>query len=164
MRAAILALAFAATAAHGAGPAQVIGVPRAVAIAEALVGGRTLEAELDYEQGRLVYEVKAAAARRVQAVRIDANTGEIVSQRPMRLESLWRVWLRPDQLAAVRAARTPLAELLARIEAETRARVREVGLEREGGRTYYEVELADAGRRVLVDPRTGRVREGRTDD
>ena len=143
---------------------QVIGVPRAVAIAESAVGGRTLEAELDYEKGRLVYEVTAAAARGVQEVRIDANSGEIVSQRPKRVQGLWRSWFGADQLNAVRAAQTPLSQVLSRVEADTKTRVREVSLERQRGQTFYEVELADAGRHVLIDPRTGVVREGRIDD
>lgn len=143
---------------------QVIGVPRAVAIAEGAVGGKALEAELDYEKGRLVYEVTAAAAKGTHEVRIDANSGEIVSQRPRRLQGVWRSWFDADQLNAVRAAPTPLAEILTRIEADTKVRVREVSLERERGQTYYEVELADAGRHVLIDPRTGAVREGRVDD
>jgi uncharacterized membrane protein YkoI len=159
---AAILLPAAAAAQPGQRP-QVIGVPRAVAIAEE-AGGRALEAELDYEKGRLVYEVTAASGKRRHELLIDAGSGEIVSQRPKRVEGLWRAWFDADQLNAVEAAPTPLATLLTRLENDTKVRVREVSLERDRGQTYYEVELADAGRHVLIDPRTGAVREGRIDD
>lgn len=143
---------------------QVIGVPRAVAIAEAAASGRALEAELDYEKGRLIYQVTAASGKKLHELNIDANSGEIISQRPRRIEGLLRAWFAADQLTAVNAAAAPLAQVLTKIEADTKVRVREVSLERERGQTYYEVELADAGRHMLIDPRTGAVREGRIDD
>jgi uncharacterized membrane protein YkoI len=143
---------------------QVIGVPRAVQVAEATVKGRALKAELDYEKGRLVYEVKTAAKGRVQEVVIDAMSGEIVAQHPKRMDSAWRWLAQPDQLNAVHAASTPLSQLLTRVESERGARVSEVSLERERGQTFYEVELADGGRDVLIDPRTGAMRPGNFDD
>lgn len=142
---------------------QVIGVPRAVSVAEATVKGRALEAELDYEKGRLVYEVKAAAKGGVHEVVIDAMSGEVVAERPRRVDSAWRWLADSDQLNAVRAAPTPLSQLLTRVESE-RGRVSEVSLERERGQTFYQVELADGGRDVLIDPRTGAMRPGNFDD
>lgn len=158
------ALVSTATAqAQPASRAQVIGMPRAVSIAEG-AGGRTLEAELDYERGRLVYEVSAVAEKGMSQVVVDALSGEIVSTRPMRLEGLWRSWFEADRWTAVRAAPTPLSQILARVETDTGAKVTEVGLERERGQTFYEIELSEPGRRLLVDPRTGAIREGRMDD
>ena len=142
---------------------QVIGVPRAVSVAEATTKGKALEAELDYEKGRLVYEVKSASAKGVHEVHIDAMSGEIVSEKPLRALGLWREWVDADQLNAVRAAPTALPALLTRIESE-RGRVRKVSLERERGQTFYQVELADGGRDVLIDPRTGAMRPGNFDD
>ncbi len=144
--------------------AEVIGVPKAVALAEATVKGKVLEAELDYEKGRLVYELKAISDTRIHDVLINATTGEIVSDKPRRLEGYWRSWFDGARLSAVRAAPVSLAELLTRVEADTKVRVREVSLEKDRGQTFYEVELADAGRHVLIDPRTGAIREGRIDD
>lgn len=143
---------------------QVIGVPRAVQVAEATVKGRALEAELDYEKGRLVYEVKTAGKGGVQEVVIDAMSGEIVAQHPKRIDSAWRWLAESDQLNAVKAAPTPLSQLLVKVEADRGARVSEVSLERERGQTFYQVELADGGRDVLIDPRTGAMRPGNFDD
>lgn len=142
---------------------QVIGLPRAVQVAEATTKGRALEAELDYEKGRLVYEVKAAAKGGVHEVHIDAMSGEVVAERPKRIDSAWRWLADADQLNAVRAGSAPLSQHLTRIEAE-RGRISEVSLERERGQTFYEVELADGGRHVLIDPRTGAMRPGNFDD
>lgn len=158
----VAALTASAATAQATG-GQVIGVPRAVQVAEITVKGRVLEAELDYEKGRLVYEVKAAAKNGVHEVVVDAMTGEIVAERPKRVDSAWRWLAASDQLNAVRAAPTPLSQLLTRIESE-RGRVSEVSLERERGQTFYEVELADGGRSVLIDPRTGAMRPGDFDD
>lgn len=166
--ASVLAIAAATGLTAGAAPndgrAEVIGLPRAVAIAEATVKGRVLEAEMDYEKGRLVYEVRTTAGSQVQEVLIDAMSGEVVAERPLRLDSLWRKLRHTDQLNAVRAGSTTLSQQLAKLETERRARVTEVSLERERGQTYYEVDLSDSGRKVLIDPRTGAVREGRYDD
>lgn len=144
--------------------AEVIGIPRAVAIAEGLHQGRTVEAELDYERGRLVYEVIAASGDKMNEVLIDATSGEIVAERPRRIEGFLRSWFQADRFNAVRAAPAPLSQILTKIEADNRQRVREVKLKRERGQTFYEVELADAGRLLLVDPRTGVVRDGGFDD
>lgn len=166
----LIALALAAALLPAVASAQlgerplVIGVPRAVSIAEAAVGGKTLEAELDYAKGRLVYEVTASSGKSMHELVIDANTGEIVSHRPRRIEGFLRKWFAADQLNAVQASQNPLAQILAQIEADTHSLVREVSLERERGQTYYEVELADSGRHVMIDPRTGAVREGRIHD
>ena len=157
--------ALSATAAIAQAPAgQVIGVPRAVQVAEATVKGRALEAELDYEKGRLVYEVKTTAKGGVQEVVIDAMSGEIVAQHPKRMDSAWRWLAESDQMNAVKAAPTPLSQLLVKVESDRGARVSEVSLERERGQTFSEVELADGGRHVLIDPRTGAMRPGNFDD
>jgi uncharacterized membrane protein YkoI len=144
--------------------AEAIGAPRAVAQAEATVKGKVLELELDYQKGRLVYDIEAISGARVHAVRVNAITGEIIFDKPHRLESYIRAWVDAAKFSAVRAAPTPLSELLAKVEAETRVKVRTVSLKKDRGQTFYQVELADAGRHVLIDPRTGATREGRIDD
>lgn len=145
-------------------PAEVIGIPKALAIVEQIGKRQILEAELDYEKGRLVYEVKAADPKGVHELRIDAVSGDIVSERPLRVDSMWRQLRAPDTLNAVRAGRQPLSLVLSRLEADRKTRVQDVGLERERGQTYYEVDLADGGRKVLIDPRTGAMRDGEYDD
>lgn len=145
-------------------PAEVIGVVRAVAIAEGVAKRQVLEAEMDYEKGRLVYEVKAAGPKGVHELLIDALSGEIVSERPLRMDSAWQTLRSPDKLNAVRAGAQPLSQMLAKVEAERGSRVHQVELERERGQTYFEVDFADDGRKVLIDPRTGKTRPGEYDD
>jgi uncharacterized membrane protein YkoI len=161
---AALALAGGVAVAQPGRGAEVIGIPKAVSIAEAAAGGKALEAEMDYERGRLVYEVKATAQKGVREVLVDALSGEVVSDKPLRMDSVLRGWRDADQISAVRAASTPLASTLTRLETERSTRVKEVSIEREQGQTFYEVEMADGGANVLIDPRTGRTRPGRYDD
>lgn len=143
--------------------AEVIGIPRAITIAEGATKGRVLEAEMDYDRGRLVYEVKTTVGKGVTEVLIDAMSGDVVAERPLRIDSVWHGLRNADQLNAVRAG-GPLSTTLSRLEGERRSRVTEVSLERERGQTFYEVEMADAGRHLLIDPRTGAVTEDRYDD
>src|SRR3712207_2919387 len=71
---------------------EVIGIPRAVSVVEGAVNGKALDAELDYEKGRLIYEVTALAGSSLKRVLVDATSGAVVSERPMRMEGLWRGW------------------------------------------------------------------------
>ena len=60
--------------------------------------------------------------------------------------------------AAAQTAPRTLSETIAMVEDATKGKVAEIGLERRGGRHYYEVELVGAqDRDVLVDVRTGAI-------
>ncbi len=97
-------------------------------------------------------------------MRINATTGEIISDKPRRLGAVPQSGSTAPASAPCAPPPVSLAELLPKIEADTKAKVREGSLEKDRGQTFYEVELADAGRHVLIDPRTGAIREGRIDD
>lgn len=162
--AAALTLAGLPAIAQPAGEAQVIGLPKAVSIAEAAGRGRVLEAEMDYEKGRLVYEVRTTGDKGVKELLIDAMSGAVVAERPLRVESVLHSLRNADQLSAVSASHTALPQLLTQIESDRKSRVTEVSIERERGQTFYEVDVADGGRKVMIDPRTGVMRAGRYDD
>lgn len=144
-------------------PQATIGLVRAVQAAEQALPGRALEADLDFEGGRQVYEVELTSDGGLHEIRIDAFTGKVVSTRKHAIESLWSGW--GDRLATIERAR-PLAETLVAVEKQTGARVREVGLESEGGGLYYEIEMGSGSgeRDVYVDVASGRIIADMVDD
>lgn len=87
--AAVLALGLAASPAlasddeDGRAAAQAdVSLNEAAAIAEGEVPGKTVEAELDDEDGRLVYEIEVAAEDGVTEIHVDAHDGSIVGREP----------------------------------------------------------------------------------
>lgn len=128
---------------------------QAVAAAEQAVGGRAFDAELDHEQGALVYEIDLVKDGRAVEVHVDAATGKVTRQQTL---AAVRLPFTGDHLKAAQAAPRTLTATIALVEGATRGRVTDIGLEREGGRYYYEAELAGAqDREVRVDLRTGAI-------
>lgn len=149
------ALAFQAAAQAAAPAPQLVGVARAVSAAEAALGGKAFEAELDHERGVLVYEVNLVKDGRALSADIDAVTGKLVRQ--SKAPPIPTPFDRGELRAAQTAPRT-LSETIAMVEASTKGRVTGVDLEQSGGRAYYEVELAGAADRdVRVDLLTGAI-------
>lgn len=73
------------------GPATgLISLRDAVEAAERAYGGRAVEAELEHEDGRRVYEVELVRDGARIEVYVDARTGEVIGP-----EREWRRWLRP---------------------------------------------------------------------
>ena len=134
---------------------QVVGVAKAVAVAERALGARAFDAELDTERGALVYEIDLVKDGRAMEAEVDAATGRLLRHaRPAGL----RLPFGGEALKAAQAAPRSLSETIALVEAQTKGRVSDIGLEREAGRHYYEVELAGAqDREVRVDLRTGAI-------
>lgn len=155
VRAAMLAALLAIPTVALAQDEGLIGVTRAVAVAEKALSGQAVEAELDTRGGRLVYEVELVRNGNLHEALIDARTGKLVSADKHRWESMWRGWFDEDSL---KQTSRPLGRMLAAIEAETGGRIQEVGLESEGGRRFYEVEVATAAgvADILIDPATGK--------
>lgn len=164
VRAAMLAAPFAIPTMASAQPDDgLIGVTRAVAVAEKTLSGQAIEAELDTRDGRLVYEIELVRNGNLHEALVDARTGKLVSADKRRWESFWRGWFDEDRL---KATGRPLGQMLAAIEAETGGRIQEVGFETEGGRGFYEVELATAAgvADMLIDPATGKRLPAALDD
>ncbi|WP_296596793.1 PepSY domain-containing protein [Phenylobacterium sp.] len=158
LRALFLTAAAAAVVAAPAG-AQVtrpkITLAEAVAAAENQFQARAYDAEFDMDLGDMVYEVSLVKNGKPMEVLIDATTGKVVRQsKPIRA----RLPIVGEHLKAAQTAPRTLTQTIAMVEEATKGRVAEIGLERRGGRHYYEVELVGAqDRDVLVDVRTGAI-------
>jgi uncharacterized membrane protein YkoI len=153
MMAATAAVAFAAPAAAQA-PRPGVPLARAVSAAEQGLSARAFDAELDRERGVLVYEIDLVKDGRLLEARVDAQTGKL--QRDARVSS--RRPFGGDKLKAAQSAPRTLTDVIAGVEDATKGRVTDIGLERRGGRYYYEVELAGArDREIRVDMLTGAI-------
>lgn len=158
IRTILLAAAAAATIAAPA-VAQVvrpkITLAQAVATAEAEFGARAYDAEFDMDLGDMVYEIGLVKNGKPLEVKVDAVSGKVVRQtKPMKA----RLPIVGEHLKAAQTAPRTLTQTIAMVEDATKGKVSEIGLERRGGRHYYEVELVGAqDREVLVDVRTGAI-------
>lgn len=134
-----------------------ISLAQAVATAERELSARAYDAEFDMDLGDMVYEIELVRnGKPIEAI-VDANSGKVVRQQT-RTVMVKRLPVLNDQLKAAQSAPRTLSETIAMVEEATKGRVAEIGLERRGGRHYYEIELAGAeDREVLVDVRTGAI-------
>lgn len=155
----ILLAAAAAAAVTAPAVAQVVRpkvtLAQAVATAERTLGARAYDAEFDMDLGDMIYEIGLVKNGKPMEVRVDALTGQVVHQsKPLRA----RLPIVGEHLKAAQTAPRSLTETIAMVEDATKGKVAEIGLERRGGRHYYEVELVGAqDRDVLVDIRTGAI-------
>jgi uncharacterized membrane protein YkoI len=154
--AAVAALvAGAALGAHAQTRPNVIGVAKAVSIAEEKLSAKAFDAELDHERGVLVYEVSLVRGGQQIEADVDAATGAIIRERTKRA---LRLPYASSALNVAQSAPHNLTQTIAMIETSTKGRVSDIGLERRRGRDYYEVELVGAqDRDILVDVRTGAI-------
>jgi len=132
-----------------------ITLAQAVAAAESQFQARAYDAEFDMDLGDMVYEVSLVKDGKPIEVLIDANTGKVVRHsKPIKA----RLPIVGERLKAAQTAPRTLTQTIAMVEEATKVKVAEIGLERRGGRHYYEVELVGAqDRDVLVDVRTGAI-------
>lgn len=158
IRTALIAALLAGTAAT-AGYAQAnvrpkVELSQAVAAAEKTLGARAFDAELDIDRGRMVYEIDLVKDGKAVEAEVDAQTGAVVRQQRQGLSLPWR----DSDLKAAQTAPRSLTDAIAMIEGQTKGKVTDIGLERQGGRDYYEVALAGAqDRDVLVDIQSGAI-------
>jgi uncharacterized membrane protein YkoI len=128
---------------------------QAVATAERELGARAYDAEFDMDLGDMVYEVELVKNGKPIHAKVDATTGRIV-RRSAPIKA--RLPVIGEHLKAAQTAPRTLSETIAMVEEATKGKVAEIGLERRGGRHYYEVELVGAqDRDVLVDVRSGAI-------
>jgi len=139
-------------------PATAIGLTRALAIAErATGGGRVMDAELEYRNGRQIYEVETLSGKWLTELLIDAHSGQVLKSSPLRLKSLWARWFQSDEFRKAGQARS-LTAALRNLEQRTGGQVRDVSFDADGGRARYEIEiLTPAGKTELhLDALTGK--------
>lgn len=144
---------------------DLIGLTRAIGVAERSLSARAIEGELETSGGRLVYEIDLVRGQLLHRVRVDARTGKLVSAVKPKAENWLRGWFDKDRLRSGGKA-TALGEHLVELERHSRGEVKEVEFEIREGRGVYEIELATAAGvgRVLLDASTGRRIELAYDD
>lgn len=132
-----------------------VSLSQAVATAERELSARAFDAELDLDRGDLVYEVGLVKNGKALEAHVDAVSGKLLRQAG---NPKARLPLVGEHLTAAQTAPRSLTQTIAMVEDATKGKVSDVGLERRGGRAYYEMELAGAqDREVLVDVRTGAI-------
>lgn len=128
---------------------------QAVATAERALGAKAFDAELDLDRGDLVYEIGLVKDGKPLEAHVSAVNGQLLRQASNHRARLPIVG---EHLKAAQTAPRDLTQTIAMVEEATKGKVTDIGLERRGGRDYYEVELAGAqDREVLVDVRTGAI-------
>jgi uncharacterized membrane protein YkoI len=128
---------------------HIVPLSQAVATAEQALGARAFDVELDRDKGVLVYEIELVKDGREVEARVDALTGRML---PASAKPRLRLPTVSDSLRAAQSAPRTLSQVISMVERATKGKVSEIGLERSGGRHYYEVELAGAAdREVRVD-------------
>ncbi|WP_293677312.1 PepSY domain-containing protein [uncultured Phenylobacterium sp.] len=132
-----------------------VGLAQAVATAESELSARAYDVEFDMDLGDMVYEIDLVKNGKSIEVKVDANSGRVVRQTS---SIRARLPIVGEHLKVAQTAPRTLSQTIAMVEDATKGKVAEIGLERRGGRHYYEVELVGAqDREVLVDVRTGAI-------
>lgn len=142
-----------------------VGVTRAVTVAERQLSARAIEAELETRSGRLVYEVDLVRGETLHRATIDARSGRLLSSDKPRIENWIRSWVDLDRLRqGGRVA--PLGGRLAALERQSGGQVHEVEFSLRKGRPIYTIELSThAGTgEVRIDALTGERLEFAYDD
>jgi uncharacterized membrane protein YkoI len=144
---------------------DLIGLTRAIGVAERSLSARAIEGELETSGGRLVYEIDLVRGQLLHRVLVDARTGKLVSAVKPKAENWVRGWFDKDRLRSGGKA-TALADHLAALERRSHGEVKEVEFEIRKGRGVYEIELATAAGvgKVLLDASTGQRIELAYDD
>lgn len=137
---------------------DIVGVRKAVEIAERAVPGQVVEVDLDTRlNGRLFYEVDVARDGVLHEIEIDALSGKVTSSSKSRLETYWLRVMKRGAFATLAKTR-PLSRVLAEVERDSEGQVIDVDFELEDGQARYEVEIATrAGiASIYLDPRSGK--------
>lgn len=134
-----------------------VSMTRAIEAAQAQFDGGVLEAEIETEDGRLIYEIDMVRGSDVYELAVDAQTGEVLSQSEERLTSFLSGLFQEDELRAASDSGDTLMKALADLEATGVAQIEELSLDEEDGRMVYEIELTDASgeREMLIDAASG---------
>lgn len=139
--------------------AQSIGLKKALQIASKETAGKIVEAESDSFDGIRVYEVDMLDGKTVRQVRINAQSGNIISVRSKRLSSLVNRLIEDEDTKAARNSNISLLDYLVAVEQKTGGEVTEINLDSEKSGIYIEVTTVKDGieQEITVDPKTGNI-------
>ncbi|WCL55284.1 PepSY domain-containing protein [Gimibacter soli] len=127
-----------------------IGVTRAVEIAEAALNANLLRADLNTRDDKLTYQIDLAKAGEYFRVWIDAKDGELVKADKPFSSNLWADLFDGGRLKAA-ATMPPAGPRLRALEAEVRGKVQHVRFDLEDNRAQYEIDVTTgAGTAELV--------------
>lgn len=116
-------------------------------------GGKVLDAELDYEDGKLIFDITILNGNSETELRIDALTGEVLKNKSETEDA--------DDVAKYSVELTVSLDEAEKIaqEAYPTLTVLKADLEKNGNSYIYEFKLADAGtlKYVQVDATTGTI-------
>ncbi len=134
--------------------AQSISLKEALQIASTELNGKIIEAESDTFSGARVYEVEILDGKTLREVKIDAQTGTILSVRNKRLNSLVSRLTQDDDMKVAQMTNVSLYDYLVAVENKTGGEVNEISLDSENGRVYIEMTVLTNGveQDVTVDP------------
>lgn len=144
---------------------DLVGLTRAIGVAERSLSARAIEGELETRSGRLVYEIDLVRGQVLHRALVDARTGKLVSAVKPQAENWMRGWFDKERLRSGGNA-TPLTDHLIALERHSRGEVKEVEFEMRKGRGIYKIELATAAGigKVRLDASTGQRIELAYDD
>ncbi|CAN5372392.1 hypothetical protein BH10PSE4_BH10PSE4_16730 [soil metagenome] len=152
----LIAAALAVTTLALAAPANAsqISAGRAVEVAEQQLKAKAFEVELEFRGAVAVYDVELVRNGERLKADVDVQTGAVTER-----SGRWRIEREDrERMKAVQTSHRSLGQIIAAVERQTHGAVKDVGLDRSRGRTYYEMELAGAGdREVRVDVLTGAI-------
>lgn len=136
---------------------QLVGLARAVEVAEHQLAANAIDASLDTRKGRLVYEIELVRADTLHSAQVDARTGRLVSVSKPRLVGFYRRYLEAGRVHHDKRVR-PLSAVLNEIEATPGRTVHEATLKADDNQLVYEIEVATAAgvAEVRHDAITGR--------
>lgn len=150
-------IAFLPTAALAQLPeAKLLTLLAAVEIVEQKYPGHVIEAEMDREKGRFVFEIDVVEKNTVSTVILDARTGEVISTEESWLKGKWDKLWNSDRYN-FKGPVSPLSETLKRVQQDSTGEVRQVEFDMEDGMALYEIEISSSAGKaeIYVDVQTG---------
>jgi uncharacterized membrane protein YkoI len=118
-----------------------IGLAEAIGKVEAQLSGTVLEAKVEREHGRFLYEIELAKDGAIIEVELDPENGEILARRNKKIEA--------DELrslAALRGAQVSLIEAIKIALQHTQGKAKSAEVEEEHGSTIFEIKVIRAGK------------------
>lgn len=154
---ALSGLALSGAQSPGAAAEPPLPLSQILVTAEQAVGGQVTDAELEIRRnGRAVYEVELIRSGNLFELDIDAASGRVIARRQPIVEGAWERLADRQERRHLANAR-PASAMLRALEARTGGRALSLSFETEGGRAFYEVELATqiGVTEIFLDPSTG---------